>query len=674
MSRFLRRATICSILAILITFSSASGQGDPAVIERIIKEGKENSRVWTYETFLAEEIGPRLTGSSRLERANNWTREMFESFGCSNAYLQKWGEIPVRFDRGPSYVRLVAPVEREMVFTTRSWSAGTDGPVRGRVVKQPESMEELEAMKDQLQGAWVLAKPPALRGGGRRGAGQGPPTRPAGGDQGPPDRAAQGATRAAGEGQSAANRAAGGDRQPATRPAGSGQELMARDEIVPAMWEAGIAGRITPSANELVLTGGERGWREMSFDNLPKEPTVFITRSDYDSLNSRLSDGEQVEVEVNLDHRFTEGPIPVYNTIAEIPGIEFPEQVVIVSAHLDSWDGPGSQGAQDNGTGTSVTLETARILMAAGVRPRRTIRFILWTGEEQGLLGSREYVNNLTDEEKANISAAFVDDGGTNWQGALVGVADMEEMLKKAIEPVNRAFPTMPVEVVVQANMPRGGGSDHASFNRAGIPGFFWREDGTGGREGKNYQFIHHTQHDTTRYAVPEYLVQSATCSAITAYNLAMADELLPRAPAPTTQPSEQEGPFGPFTAAPGPLTGTWTADINRDGNVMEAAFTFTLEHSAEERMRGFMFSRFGEGRLRRVQFDPQTGELTFSFSSEMGTTTYKATVKGEEMTGTLASEDAGFTAPFTARRSSKEIQPPTTQPAGGRDGGDPAR
>jgi hypothetical protein len=233
---------------------------------------------------------------------------------------------------------------------------------------------------------------------------------------------------------------------------------------------------------------------------------------------------------------------------------------------------------------------------------------------------------------------------------------------------VNRAFPTMPVEIIVSENMPRGGASDHASFNRAGIPGFFWREDGTGGREGKDYRFIHHTQHDTTRYAVPEYLVQSATCSAVTAYNLAMADEMLPRAPAPTTQASEQEGPPMQFTATPGPLTGTWTADITRDGNVSEAAFTFTLEHSEQGRIRGQMFSRYGEGRVRRVQFNPETGELTFGFSAEGGgaLTQYKAIVKGEEMTGTLSNEDMGFTMDFKARRTSKEIQQP--QPQGQRD------
>src|SRR5262249_28427767 len=153
----------------------------------------------------------------------------------------------------------------------------------------------------------------------------------------------------------------------------------------------------------------------------------------------------------------------------------------IVSGHLDSWDGQGSQGAQDNGVGSSTTLETARILMAAGVKPKRTIRFCLWTGEEQGLLGSKAYVKSLSDEEKANISAVFVDDGGTNFDGGLQCVKDMEAMLTMAVEPVNKAFPDMPVKINVRERMPRGGGSDHASFNAENIPGFFWDETGSGG-------------------------------------------------------------------------------------------------------------------------------------------------------------------------------------------------
>ncbi|MFN7019946.1 MAG: M20/M25/M40 family metallo-hydrolase, partial [Phycisphaerales bacterium] len=252
----------------------------------------------------------------------------------------------------------------------------------------------------------------------------------------------------------------------------------------------------------------------------------------YDYMNSRLADGEKIEAEFDLRHTFTPGPIPVYNTVAEIPGVERPDECIIVSAHLDSWDGPGSMGTTDNGTGSAVTLEAARLLMAAGARPKRTIKFILWTGEEQGLLGSREWVRQH-EHLWPNISAVFVDDGGTNTQGGLKCTDAMAPMLAAATAPVNFRFfdarDGRPLNVNIQPGGERfnqSGGSDHAAFIAKGIPGFFWDEVGRA-----EYGYGWHTQNDTIDLAIPEYLMQSATCSAITAYNLACAPGMLPRFP-----------------------------------------------------------------------------------------------------------------------------------------------
>lgn len=127
------------------------------------------------------------------------------------------------------------------------------------------------------------------------------------------------------------------------------------------------------------------GWRERKADDIPSDVHIVVRLSDYDFINSRLADEEPFELEVNLEQKLEKGPIPRYNTIAEIPGTDKADEVVIISAHMDSWDGPGSQGCTDNGTGSSTTLEAARILAAVGAKPRRTIRFVNWTGEEQGL-------------------------------------------------------------------------------------------------------------------------------------------------------------------------------------------------------------------------------------------------------------------------------------------------
>lgn len=590
---------VCSTLAA----SVALAQGDPEVIQQIIREGKNNNHVWDHLLYLSEEIGPRLTGSSRQEEASNWTRDQFDKWGLSNAHLKQWGTLPVRFDRGPSSAQMVEPVERVFEFTSPAWSAGTDGSVRGKVFKQPETIEALEAIEDQLEDAWILSKPRQRR---RRGA----------------------------------------------APPGANPEI--REEINQRLKDAGIAGRIVPNRGELVGTFGQRGWRELDFNNLPSEVTVNVRRSDYDAMNSRMADGEEVVVEIDLQHTFVEGPISLYNTIAEIPGTELPDEVVIVSGHLDSWDGPGSMGTQDNGTGISVALEAARILRAVGAKPMRTIRFILWTGEEQGLLGSRAYVQNLSEEERAGISAVFVDDGGTNYEGGLVCIESMADMLRQATAPVNEAFPDMPVQIVVRSNMPRGGGSDHASFNRQGIPGFFWMESGSGGREGKNYGFIHHTQHDTPRYAVPEYLVQSSTCAAITAYNLAMADTLLPRQPQEVPVVTETETaaaetkPPADWEPAEGPLSGAWEVTVGESGRT----FTMFLEMSKDNRVRGKTESERGTGTIPSGSFDPETGVLKFVLeTSGIGDINFTATVKGESMEGTMSVPDI-FEGEFTAKRT----------------------
>lgn len=578
--------------SLLFTAQAAFGQGDPQVHARIIEEGTKNSNVWNYLLTLAEDLGPRLTGSTRLEQANQWTAQEFERLGLTDVHLHQWGTIPVRFDRGPSFARMTAPMRHDFEFTTPAWSMGTDGPVSGRVFKEPTSLEEVEALGEQLQGAWILTQ--GRQAGGRQGV----------------------------------------------VPAGMAPEI--EEQMNRRLEELGIIGRIVTNRDDLVRTFSVRNWRTLDPDNIPAEVTMYVRRSDYDAMNSRLADGEEVTVEAHLNNTLVPGPIPVYNTIAEIRGTEKPEEVIIISAHLDSWDGPGSLGTQDNGTGSSVTLETARILMAAGVKPKRTIRFALWTGEEQGLLGSRAYAEGLSEEERARVSAAFVDDGGTNYQGGLDVIESMVPMFTEAIAATNAAFPDKTVRLNVRPRMPSGGSSDHASFNRIGIPGFFWEEVGSGGREGRNYRYIWHTQHDTPRYAVEEYLVQSATNSALVAYNLAMAETLLPRElPAAAAEGGQgrprpaQGAPINdprPFNVAVGPLSGTWNAKVSGLEGVPE--FNLTFEMSDDGRARGTAQSALGESTLRQVRFNAETGVVTFIHPSSMGMIRFEGKVAGESMTG----------------------------------------
>ena len=573
-----------SALLLLALAAPCFAQGDPAVVERILAEGKDKSQVWATLNHLSDDIGSRLTGSQRLIRANEWARDEFKRFGLE-AHLFQWGTVPVGFDRGPSRARMVAPSEREFEFTTASWAAGTNGPVRAKVHKLPKTIAELEELGFELEGAWVLCPPNA-----------------------------------------------GGFRRPADTPEAkaAGEE---RAEIDKALEELHIAGRLVSSTNELVLTDSVPRWRELTMETLPKGIVVQIRKSDHDAMATLLEAWNEVEVEVELAHTFTPGPVPVYDTVAEIRGTEKPDEVVIVSGHLDSWDGPGSKGSQDNGTGSAVTIETARILMAAGAKPKRTIRFCLWTGEEQGLLGSLAYVAALSDEEKQKISACFVDDGGTNYQGGLMCLESQKALLDAAIAPVQAAFPELKMENIGRERMSGGGGSDHASFNGVGIPGFFWNESGSGGREGKSYDFAHHTQHDTQRYAVPEYLVQSATCSAVVVYQVAMMDTLLPREDPNAKKAGAAADPS--FQVVQGPFSGEWDMSF-LDADAPDFHFQLALESSKDGRLRGTAAAMGNSDLVRAGKIDAATLNATFQVISDFGQSDYAVRLEQGELRGTL--------------------------------------
>ena len=495
--------------------------GDRDAVRRILEEGRDRSQVMEHITHLTKQIGPRLTGSSNARTANEWARSMYTLWGLENAHLEQWGTIPVGFDRGPCSGKLVLRTVtknddgtekidfstlRDLQFSTLSWSSGTDGAVRGKVLKEPRDDKEYEAVKADIKGAWVLLDPPKT-GSGQRGVRGG---------------ATSLYTRLKDARQKIAD---GGKPEDLAIP-----ERLALD---------GAAGFVMTGRDERVWTGAVPGWRTLDPDNIPRDIIVSVRGSDYDAINSRLYDGDTVELEFNLKHTLVKGPVPTFNTVAEIRGSELPDEYVIVSAHLDSWDGPGSEGCTDNGTGSATVLEAARILKAAGARPRRTIRFCNWTGEEQGLLGSKGYVEQHK-AELPRISAVFVDDGGTNYEGGVPAATQMVPMLAAATAPVNNYFYSdtdgkfLNVNIRdTKAKIETHGSSDHASFNAVAVPGFFWDETGRA-----DYGFGWHTQNDKLDLAIPEYLAQSATCMAVTAYNLACADTLLPR-----VEPPKKEEP-----------------------------------------------------------------------------------------------------------------------------------
>jgi len=244
-------------------------------------------------------------------------------------------------------------------------------------------------------------------------------------------------------------------------------------------------------------------------------PEIVVAHEDYALFDRLLGAGVTPRLEASVTNRMTTDSVPQWNTVAEIRGSEYPGEVVIVGAHLDSWD--LGTGATDNGTGAMVTLETARVIAQSGVKPKRTIRFILFTGEEQGLIGSRKYAEAHA-AEMDSIQAVIVLDNGT---GAITGQAlqgrvALEGLWRAILAPVA----SLHADSVVNRNK---GGTDHLSFLPYGVPGFNFNQIERG------YNHTHHSQSDTYDKAIAADLMQAAAVMAVSACELANLPGMLPR-------------------------------------------------------------------------------------------------------------------------------------------------
>jgi carboxypeptidase Q len=433
-------------------------------VERIISAGREDSQVMDHLDVLSNRIGPRLTSSDNLTNACEWVRDRFASFGIDNARLEEWGEFPVGFNRGPWFGRVIQPEARGLEFITMAWAAGTKGAVRGKAVLAPTDKKALDEAKQKgtLAGAWVLLPRP---------------------------------------------------RSGAPRPAPEFTRSLKKE-----LEDAKAAGTIQPSSSELLVTGGSH---RVSWDKLPTFPSITLERKQFEEITGWLADGKEVTLEFDIRNHFKKGPIKLYNVLADIPGLEFPDEYVIIGGHIDSWD--GATGTTDNGTGVATTLEAARILMKAGVKPRRTIRFMLWSGEEQGLLGSRAYVK-AHKELMPKISAVIVHDAGTNYLAGIGGTEAMQSDFATVFAPMKELDSNYPFAVSKVPGLFGGGGSDHSSFVEANVPGLFWRQKGSA-----KYQRTHHTQYDTFDAANADYQKHSSLVAALAAYGIANLDHLLSR-------------------------------------------------------------------------------------------------------------------------------------------------
>ena len=470
----------------LAGFAVPAQPEDPvaAADRQILTEIAEHSEQMQNLEYLADRIGPRLTGSDALKHANEWTAEKFRAYGLSNVHLESW-TIANSWKRGVARARVTAPAELRLSAEAAGWSPNTTGPVRGPLVYvKAEKKEELEAYRGKLRGAIVVTTEPTARQRVEERPMLPRPPRP--------------------EYDFVARRQFSNDRNKFFQEEGVQAVLRDSDKSMGLFNMTSVGSDYKPAA----------------------VPTAFLTPESYDLLWRLRKDDQPVEVEVEISGcEFSAGPVEVYNTVAEIPGSEKADEVVILGAHIDSWD--LGTGATDDGTGVSGLLEAARALQKLGLKPKRTIRFVLFSGEEQGLDGSRAYVD-AHKEELPKISAALIHDYGTGRVEtiSLSGNSQAYEMVWKTLAPLRQmiGFEDFKLQAFP--------GSDHASFNRAGVPAFFClQETGT-------YRQTHHSQTDTFDKVIRDDLVNGAQVLAVFAYNLAQADEMVPRKPVPP-QPAQ---------------------------------------------------------------------------------------------------------------------------------------
>ena len=532
----MRRFSSIVFVFSLFLHAPIASTGEPVDLDAVTKirdQGFRHSEVMDLAWHLSEGVGPRLTGSPQELEAHRWAEARFEEWG-----LQSWLES---YDFGRSWmveraqVRMLEPYVQPLEALPEAWSPGTDGPVRGRVVRATlESVEDLEEWHGKLNGAIVLlaeeAETTQIDAKLFRRY-----------DEVRLDELEQYDI-------------------PSDRPSEWRKRRLKRfkfwQRLAAFLEEQGVLATIEPSSrdNGVVRVTGNRANREG--ERPLGVPALAMTTEQYNRL-VRMSDRKiEPELEIDVAVRWFEEDGQAYNTLADMSGSDLADQIVMVGGHLDSWH--TGTGATDNGGNCAVVMEALRILKDAGLKPRRTIRAAFWSGEEQGYMGSRDYVKRHlatrpepTDPEQlalptfarertwpiqplpghAKVTAYFnIDNGG----GRIRGIYAEENA---AIVPIFKAwlgpFADLGADNVT---METTSGTDHQPFDWVGIPGFQFVQDSMDymGR-------THHSNVDTYDHLDPDDLKQSAVILASFIWHAANRDEMLPRKPMPTApKPPEQ--------------------------------------------------------------------------------------------------------------------------------------
>ena len=457
--------------------------------QKIAAEIKRHSELMKNLEYLTTQIGARLTGSPNMQKASAWTLQRFKDYGI-DAHLEST-DIAHAYERGVDTASIVSPVQKNVGIRAMGWSKPTPGEITGPVVViDAQNPADYDKYKGKVKGAIVLtAKPSTI-----------PPD-----DENPgpenaydavitPPRGVPNPAEAGGFGTRLRMFAALGQEQPAVVLFDSGK--------TDSLFNMGSFSR--PAYTESAA------------------PFAYITHEDY-ALLYRMAKTGPVSMKVNLTGKVT-GPAPAAITVAEIKGSEFPDERVIIGGHLDSWD--LGQGALDNGTGAMATLEAARALKALGWKPKRTITFILFVGEEQGGVGVNTFLKNH-EGEIPKMDAVLVDDTGTGkvFSIALEDFYETAPLMEEIYQPLQEVFDMQPLSTRYF------GSSDHVAFQRKGVAAYFCIQ------KPAHYRQAHHSQTDTFDKVLPDEVNEGAGVIAAWAWNVSEMPQPIPHHEVAQTAP-----------------------------------------------------------------------------------------------------------------------------------------
>ncbi|MCB0531039.1 MAG: M20/M25/M40 family metallo-hydrolase [Saprospiraceae bacterium] len=512
------KTALSLLLPLFLTISAlAQDQADTTINALIRKHGLQQSKVMETASWLTDVYGPRLTGSPMLDKATAWTLEQLKAWGLSEVHTEAWGPFGRGWELKRFQMHATAPNYFPVSAWPKAWSPSVDGTVQADVVYLNASSEaDLEKYKGKLAGKFVLTQEPR-------------PTEPW--FEGTAER------RDAANLLDLANAPEPGDNSGRRRGGGRGGRNMgffqAMNDFIYAEKPLALLDRAAKGDQGTIFVQGARAKSGSAYaadaDVLPQ---VTLAVEQYNRICRMLEKNVPVQLSMELQTEYTNPDGMEHNIIAEIPGTDLKDEVVMFGAHFDSWH--AGTGATDNASGSAVMMEAARILMEtikeSGVQPRRTLRLALWTGEEQGLLGSSAYVGEHFAEMdgrtvraikpgQAKVSAYYNFDNGT---GKIRGIyMQGNEKVASVFRPWLDAFKDLDANTLTLSNT---GSTDHIPFDRAGIPGFQFIQDPI------DYSTrTHHSNMDVYDELVADDLKQAATIVASLVWHTAQRDELIPR-------------------------------------------------------------------------------------------------------------------------------------------------